>query len=185
MRRRRSVLFFALFSLLAALPAPDVHGMGRMEAPSASSSAVSSRSRTVEHVTDGDTLILDGGERIRLIGIDTPEMHDEDRNGRTARREGLNARLVDDYSSRARDFLEKTLSGRSVRLEYDQERKDKYGRTLAYVYREPDGLFVNAEMLKEGYGFAYTRFPFKYTEEFRRLEREAKGSRTGLWSGRS
>ncbi len=71
-------------------------------------------------------------------------------------------------------------TGKRVRLEYDRERQDKYGRTLAYVYLE-DGTFLNAEIIRQGYGFAYTQFPFKYLEEFRKLEREAQEAGRGLW----
>ncbi len=70
-----------------------------------------------------------------------------------------------------------------VRLEYDQERRDKYGRTLPYVYLE-DGTFLNGEIIRQGYGFAYTRLPFKYLEEFRKLEREAREAGRGLWGVR-
>jgi hypothetical protein len=63
------------------------------------------------------------------------------------------------------------VAGKRVRLEYDQQRQDKYGRTLAYVYLE-NGTFVNAEIIRQGYGFAYTRYPFKYLSNF------------GSWSGR-
>ena len=59
-------------------------------------------------------------------------------------------------------------------------RKDKYWRTLAYVYLE-DGTFLNAEIIRQGYGFAYTRFPFKYLEEFRKFEREARDAGRGMW----
>lgn len=72
------------------------------------------------------------------------------------------------------------VEGKRVRLEYDWERRDKYGRTLAYVYLE-DGTFLNAEIIRQGYGFAYTRFPFKYLEEFRNLETEAREAGRGLW----
>jgi micrococcal nuclease len=65
-------------------------------------------------------------------------------------------------------------------MEYDQQRQDKYGRTLAYVFLE-DGTFVNAEIIRQGYGFAYTRFPFTYLEQFRLLEREAREVNRGLW----
>jgi micrococcal nuclease len=68
-------------------------------------------------------------------------------------------------------------------LEYDQQRQDKYGRILAYVYLE-DGTFVNAEIIRQGYGFSYTRFPFKYLEEFRTLEREAREAKRGLWGAK-
>jgi micrococcal nuclease len=72
------------------------------------------------------------------------------------------------------------VEGKEVRLEFDWQRRDKYGRLLAYVYLL-NGTFLNAEIIKQGYGFAYTRFPFKYLEEFRKYEREATESRRGLW----
>ena len=77
------------------------------------------------------------------------------------------------------------VQGKRVRLEFDEANthighKDKYRRTLAYVFLE-DGTFLNAEIIKRGYGFAYTRFPFKYLDEFRRLERGAREQRRGLW----
>lgn len=73
------------------------------------------------------------------------------------------------------------MGGKSVRLEYDWQRVDKYGRTLAYVYREEDGLLVNAEIIRLGYGFAYLYFPFKRSDEFRKLGEEARASGNGLW----
>jgi len=80
------------------------------------------------------------------------------------------------------------VQGKRVRLEFDQANapighKDKYKRTLAYVFLE-DGTLLNAEIIKQGYGHAYTRFPFKYLDEFRRLEREAREQKKGLWSKR-
>jgi micrococcal nuclease len=69
---------------------------------------------------------------------------------------------------------------KQVRLEYDWQKRDKYGRLLAYVYLE-DGTFLNAEIIKQGYGFAYTKYPFKYLEEFRQYEREARNNSKGLW----
>ena len=69
-------------------------------------------------------------------------------------------------------------------LEYETEAAttDKYGRTLAYLYRAPDGLFVNAEIVRQGYGHAYTRFSFKYMEQFREYERIAREAGKGLWA---
>jgi micrococcal nuclease len=57
----------------------------------------------------------------------------------------------------------------------------EYGRLLAYVYLD-DGTFLNAEIIKQGYGFAYTRFPFKHIEQFRQYERDARESGAGLWA---
>lgn len=74
--------------------------------------------------------------------------------------------------------------GTRVRLEYDGPRTNRYDRTLAYVFLE-DGTLANAEIIRQGYGFAYTEFPFKYLDEFRRLEREARENGRGLWGSHS
>ncbi|MDZ4339059.1 MAG: thermonuclease family protein [candidate division NC10 bacterium] len=116
---------------------------------------------------DGDTLELSTGERIRLIGVDTPETKDP-------------RKPVQYFGDEAAAFTRRMVEGKRVRLEYDWERKDKYGRTLAFVYLE-DGTFLNAEIIRQGYGFAYTRFPFKHLEEFRKLEQEAREEGRGLW----
>jgi len=77
--------------------------------------------------------------------------------------------------------MRRLVDGKTVRVEYDWNRKDKYNRTLAYVYLL-DGTFVNAEVIRQGYGFAYTRYPFKYLDQFRKLEREARVTNRGLWA---
>jgi len=124
--------------------------------------------RLCTRVIDGDTIILDGYERVRHIGIDTPETKDP-------------RKPVQYFGQEAYEFTKGLVEGKRVRLEYDWNKKDKYGRTLAYVYLE-DGTFLNAEIIKRGYGFANTRFPFKYLEEFRQYEREARENERGLWS---
>ncbi len=123
----------------------------------------------VQRVIDGDTIRLNTGERVRLIGVDTPEMKDK--------RPEMKA-----LAQTAASFVRKSVEGKPVRLEYDQKRRhDRYGRTLAYVYLD-DGTFLNAEIIRQGYGFAFTRYPFKYLEEFRKLEREARQTSRGLWN---
>ena len=121
----------------------------------------------VERVVDGDTIIVSGVGRVRLIGVDTPESVDP-------------RRPVEFFGKEASAFTRRLVDGQRVRLEYDWERTDRYGRTLAYVHL-PDGTFVNAEIIRRGYGHAYTRFPFKYLERFRQLEREARAAGRGLW----
>ncbi len=137
----------------------------------------------VRQVVDGDTLILDSGQKIRLIGVDTPEIHDDVyRNQNHAKKHGRDPRVVDRYALLAKDFLSQSVLHQKVRLEYDWQREDKFGRTLAYVYRESDGLLLNEELIREGYGFAYTRFPFKYSEVFKKNETAARRNRKGLWA---
>ena len=129
----------------------------------------------VVRVIDGDTVIidLDGKEtRVRLIGVDTPEtVHPR--------------KPVEFYGKEASRFTTNLLKGESVYVEYDQQKQDKYGRTLAYLYRVPDGLFVNLEIVRQGYGHAYTQYPFKYLELFRRHERAAREAGRGLWGERA
>jgi micrococcal nuclease len=124
----------------------------------------------VKRVIDGDTVELTTSEKVRLIGVDTPETKDP-------------RKPVQYFGTEATAFTKRLVEGKRVRLEYDQQRQDKYGRTLAYVYLE-DGTFVNAEIIRQGYGFAYTRFPFTYLEQFRQLEREAREAKRGLWEAK-
>ncbi len=124
--------------------------------------------RTCVEVIDGDTIVLDGNEIVRLIGIDTPETKNP-------------SKPVQHYGREAYEFTKRLVEGKKVRLAYDLNKKDKYGRTLAYVYLE-DGTFLNAEVIKQGYGFVYRYFLFKYFDEFKQYEREARENEIGLWS---
>jgi micrococcal nuclease len=83
--------------------------------------------------------------------------------------------------------LKELLAGERVLLVSDpgSAEVDRYGRRLAYVYRARDGLFVNLEIVRQGFGHAYTEFPFSRMEEFRRAEREAREAGRGLWAGPS
>ena len=64
----------------------------------------------------------------------------------------------------------------------DRIKKDRYGRILGYIYRSPDGLFVNAEIIKQGYGNVYTRGTYKYKDHFLSLEKHARDSQKGIWN---
>lgn len=142
------------------------------------SSAQDSRENVyqVKRVIDGDTIIItDANEdiRLRLIGVDTPEtVHPN--------------KPVEHFGKEASEYLKNLLTGREVRLEFDPansagKHRDRYGRLLAYVYRHPDGIFVNEAIIRGGYGFAYVKFPFQHLERFRALEREAREKGAGLW----
>ena len=122
------------------------------------------------HAIDGDTIVVEiegKEEKVRLIGVETPEtVHP--------------SKPVEYFGKEASEFTKNVVEGKKVRLEYDWQTRDKYGRLLAYVYLE-DGTFLNAEIIKKGYGFAYTKYPFKYLDEFRKFEREARENKSGLW----
>jgi len=119
---------------------------------------------------DGDTLELDGGEKVRLIGVNTPEsVH--------------TTKPVEYFGKEASAFAKRMAEGKLVRLSGDADplSSDRYGRTLAYVYLT-DGSLLNLEILRQGYGFAYVEYPFSRMEEFRAAEREAREQGRGLWT---
>jgi len=128
----------------------------------------------VVRVVDGDTIrvgLPSGEEPVRYIGIDTPE----------SVKPGA---PVECFAKRASAYNERLVAGEQVKLVYDIERRDRYGRLLAYVYRARDGLFVNAELVRRGYATAVTFPPnVAHERELRRLARRARMSGRGLWSG--
>lgn len=123
----------------------------------------------VLRVIDGDTFVIhydDKNLTIRLLGINTPEtVHP--------------FKPVEYFGKEASQFLSQTLTGQTVTLQFDGNRIDKYDRLLAYVYLNDE--MVNREILKQGFGYVYTRFPFKFLEDFVDIQKHARESRVGLW----
>lgn len=135
----------------------------------------------VARVVDGDTLKFSTGERIRLIGVDTPEARYNDKLLRDSRKSGKDTGTIIALGIKASKFTKDLCLNKKVRLDYDVEKHDRYGRTLAYVYLE-DGTFINARIIEEGYGQIMTIPPnVKYADYFRKLEKEARDGRKGLW----
>jgi endonuclease YncB( thermonuclease family) len=105
----------------------------------------SASAQLVTRVVDGDTIVVAGIGSVRLIGVDTPETVDP-------------RKPVQFFGKEASQFTRRMAQGKVVRLEFDYQGTDKYQRTLAYVYL-PDGTFLNAEIVKQGYGHAYVQYP--------------------------
>ena len=125
----------------------------------------------VTRVVDGDTIILESGERVRLLGVNAPEVNNPKKS-------------IEAFGKEATEFTRRMVEGKLVRIEADQpaSKKDKHSRILAYVFLQ-DGTHVNAEIIRQGYGFAESSWPpLKYEYEFRRLEQEAREKRRGLWA---
>lgn len=137
----------------------------------------------VRRVVDGDTLELASGERVRLIGIDTPEMHQSDKLERDSQKSGQDKRVIRQLGKRSYEFTKKLVEGKRVSLEFDVEKYDRYKRLLAYVYLK-DGTFVNARIVQEGYASLLTIPPnLKYADLFLKLYKEARENKRGLWGG--
>ena len=126
----------------------------------------------VQRVVDGDTLVAmvrSQRERVRVIGVDTPESVDPNRPD-------------EPFGEEASDFAKHYLDGETVRLAGDAEPRDRYGRMLAYVWLR-DGTFWNALLAAEGYAQQLTIPPnVTYAGLFRRLVGEARRNDRGLWA---
>jgi len=158
---RTAIPFVALAAARAALL------LGRGE----SSRAGGTLHGQVVRVVDGDTIRvrLDGGreERVRYIGIDTPE----------SVKPGT---PVQCFAKKASHFNDSLVSGREVTLRTDAEQRDRYGRLLAYVYT--GGRFVNRELVARGYARTLTIPPnVAHADEFAALARRAREAGVGLW----
>ncbi len=135
----------------------------------------------VTRAVDGDTLVLESGERVRMIGIDTPEMHESKKLYRDAQRTKQDAATIQKLGRISYGFTRNLVEGKRVSLEFDVEKYDRYKRLLAYVYLK-DGTFVNAKIVEEGYASLMTYPPnVKHADEFLKLYREARENRRGLW----
>ncbi|GHT02335.1 hypothetical protein AGMMS50276_32200 [Synergistales bacterium] len=134
----------------------------------------------VTRVVDGDTVhvAVSGEDRtVRLIGVDTPEtVHPK--------------KPAQPYGKEASDFTKKSLTGKTVWLEYDVSPLDRYKRHLAYIWLTPPGKgeteirknMFNARLLLDGYGKTMTIQPnSKYADIFARFQKEARESKKGLW----
>jgi len=121
-------------------------------------------------VVDGDTIKVSDLGTLRLIGIDTPETKDP-------------RKAIQCFGAEASAKAQELLADKKVYLEFDKENstKDRYNRTLAYVHTE-DGLDFNAEMIKQGFAYAYKSFKHSKLEEFTNLETTARESQLGLWA---
>ena len=128
----------------------------------------------VSRVVDGDTIeVTKNGikEKVRLIGVNTPETVDP-------------RKKVECFGKEASAYAKEILINQKVTVVPDstQDTRDRYGRLLAYVYRE-DGLFVNKHMIAEGYGYEYTyKVPYLFQKEFKEAQLRAQTEGNGLWA---
>ncbi|MDO8604569.1 MAG: thermonuclease family protein [bacterium] len=128
----------------------------------------------VTRIIDGDTVVImiEGiPEKVRLIGVDTPETVDP-------------RKTVQCFGKEASAFTRSLLENKNVELKAGptQGDRDKYGRLLRYVYLL-DGTLVNKEIIARGYGHEYTyRLPYQHQTDFRNAERSARESQKGLWA---
>lgn len=135
--------------------------------PSPTTSSIKLQLAKVIKVVDGDTIEIEGGKKVRYIGIDTPETVDP-------------RKPVQCFGKEASNKNKELIEGKEVKLEKDVSETDKYGRLLRYVYL--GDTLINELLVKEGYAHASSYPPdIKYQDRFTRAEREARENNRGLW----
>jgi micrococcal nuclease len=177
------VAFFAGFLLRPYVPA-------RIELPSTAvdlkkllptlgapttTPSTSGKFYTVTRVIDGDTVIINTGEHVRYVGVNSPELHHPTKG-------------VECYGQEAADDNKRLVEGKKVRLVKDRLDKDQYGRLLRFVYLKPTTgsssaeIFVNDYLVAHGDAFATTYKPdIGFKDEFKKSENEARAAQLGLW----
>ncbi|MEJ2656442.1 MAG: thermonuclease family protein [Desulfobacterales bacterium] len=122
----------------------------------------------VKWVVDGDTIILGDGRHVRFIGINAPEIAHE-------------GNKAEPFGYTAKKYSQHLLGSKKVRLEFDKEIHDRYGRLLGYIFLS-NGTFANKIVLEKGYAYVLTRKPnVKYERTLLQSQRDAMSKRRGLW----
>ena len=122
----------------------------------------------VKTVHDGDTILLTNGNKVRFLGINTPEVEGRNKSAQIG-------------GELAKEWLLKALKNKKIRLEKDVEKKDKYGRLLAHIFTE-DKLHINLELVKKGLASVNIYPPsLKYTDELLEAEQQAELNKLGIW----
>jgi len=140
--------------------------------PEAASDPLTWQTVTVRYVIDGDTFDLTDGRRVRMLGIDAPEA-------------GFNGKPAEFYSAESTAWLRDRIEERRVKLRTGDEKKDRYGRTLAWVF-DTDGILINQQMLAAGQVKLLPDFglPLDLESSLRDAESKARLLKTGLWKTR-
>ena len=170
----RALAVLSVAALLLSCDASDPSGSSDPSGTATGAPQAVEPNATVEYIVDGDTVdVVIGGdvERVRLIGIDTPETKRPDTD-------------IECYGPEATAFIEALLPvGAAVRIERDTVNRDDFGRLLAYVYRAADGIFVNYELVRQGYAQPLTIEPnTSHAALFVDASRSAERDDLGLWS---
>ncbi|NOQ42758.1 MAG: thermonuclease [Desulfuromusa sp.] len=132
-------------------------------------------------VYDGDTLKIEDIGKVRLIGIDTPEIKASPRDRFYTKKFHINPGKLRQIAQQTKNYNIHYVKGKKVRLELDQTVRDKYNRLLAYVYL-PDGEMLNLLLLKKGWATVFRRYDFVYKKDFLKAERKARKKGLGLWN---
>lgn len=175
------IIGIALAAVYWVLTSANIPGVTPSKQPTALTStptpppiAVGTDLHTVTRVIDGDTIEIETGQKVRYIGIDTPELHHPTKG-------------VQCFGEEARAENERLVGGKEITMTKDVSETDRYGRLLRYVFLPPDtasaeSTFVNEVLVRDGFAHAVTYQPdVANGERFREAEKSARNNNRGLW----
>ncbi len=134
----------------------------------------------VTWVYDGDTLLVEGIGKVRLLGIDTPETKASERDRYYQQQFSIPTKQLRKIARMTKQFNIRQVKGKRVTLITDRQQRDRYGRLLAYVYL-PNKRLLNSLLLEKGWASVYRRFNFQQKKTFLATEKTARRARIGLW----
>jgi micrococcal nuclease len=136
----------------------------------------------VKKVIDGDTFIIENGSRVRMLGIDAPEMRSSGKMDSDSKRTGQDQKTISILGQKSFEYLRDLIENEYIYLvpEQNYEDKDKYDRLLRYVYLEDD-TFVNGKMVADGYAQVYRKFDLTKKNDLIAMENDARRNKRGLW----
>ena len=175
-KKQRTVIIGSIMILLAGIFGVDLDEIKSLQKsffPSPTLNVSAERSQTIKviSVIDGDTFVIEGNQKVRYIGIDTPEIV-KDTSGKKTKEEC--------FARESYEENKRLIEGKTVRLERDKSNTDKYGRLLRYVYL--DDLFINEHLISQGFARIMAIKPdIRYYKSFKADEDRAKRDKLGLW----
>jgi len=144
------------------------HGMPSAPKPTGTCGEIKEKLFKVTKVIDGDTIEIEGGQKVRYIGMDTPELDDKNLTKKC-------------YAQQASKKNKELVEGKEIKMVKDVSEKDKYDRLLRYVF--VGDIFVNDYLVRNGLANAVTYPPdIKFKDQFRAAEQEARNNNLGLWN---
>ncbi|NMB83937.1 thermonuclease family protein [Candidatus Roizmanbacteria bacterium] len=172
--KNKSALFFVyVFLVLLSFVLPPVTE-DKKPIHKLSPTPQAAKTAYVTRVIDGDTVEIEGGQKVRYIGVDSPELHHP-------------TKAVQCFAQEAMEKNRSLVEGKNVRLEKDVSDTDKYGRLLRYVYLEDanatsSSIFVNEYLVDQGYAYAVSFPPdIKFIDRFIKAQEKARQNNRGLW----
>lgn len=197
---RRRFRWLVLFGLVLSVIANP--NLATYSKPTQQVSPVSSKVYSIKRVIDGDTFLLSNGQKVRLTGIDTPESQANPKARRDSERSGKDIGELTRQGKKATRFVKQLVEGKEIRVEYDVQRRDKYGRLLVYAYdistlknnpqiklskgiivNAQKEIFINGSIIGSGYAVPLTIPPnVKHAHLFQKLYYEARSAKRGLWA---